>query len=86
MGPVQPPGSAAVADFVTPPADLLDLVAQGFLRFAAANNNASTVVSFDSDGSAGQAGATGTLVTLAGLHFTDSATSVTQLSDNIVTA
>lgn len=73
-----------VADFVGAPAALADLVTQGFLSFTGADANKATVVNYDADGSAADAGATGTLVVLSGVGFTDQAAALAALTDNIV--
>ena len=77
--------SGLVAGFTGVPGSLTlaSLQAGGFIGFAGANGNADTVISFDSNGSAA-GGSTGTLVTLTGVVFTNSATSVSDLADNVV--
>lgn len=76
--------SDLVAEFVGAPAALADLVTQGFLSFTGADANKATAVNYDADGSAAAAGATGTLVVLSGIGFTDQAAALAALTDNIV--
>jgi len=64
-------------------ASLAQLVASGHLHFSAGATTGSTMISFDSNGSAA-GGTVGVLVTMAGVGFSTESAAVTTFADNIL--